>query len=90
MVHASVVMEMRRGPSGEDRALLLIFVTPPAEAERLVRASAVVAQPALASLSLPLLIDQGVGLDEPLPKLWGQSAVVQAPRRPDDTLGGLH
>jgi hypothetical protein len=55
----------------------------------LVRASAVVAQPALASLSLPLLIRAG-GVDEPLPKLREQSAVVQAPRRPDDTLDGLH
>jgi hypothetical protein len=89
MVHASVVMEMRHGPSGEDRALLLIIVTPPAEAERLVRASAVVAQPALAKLSLPLLI-RAWGLDEPLPKLWEQSAVIQAPRRPDDAGGDLH
>jgi len=89
MVHASVVMEMRRGTSGDDRALLLIIVTPPAEAERLVRASAVVAQPALASVSLPLLI-RAWGLEEPLPMLWEQSAVIQAPRRPDDTRSGLH
>ena len=89
LVHASVVMEMRRGPSGDDRALLLIIVTPPAEAERLVRASVVVAQPALASLSLPLLI-RAWGLDEPLPMLWEQCVVIQAPRRPDDTSIGLH
>jgi hypothetical protein len=55
----------------------------------LVRASAVVAQPALAKLSLPLLI-RAWGLDEPLPKLWEQSAVIQAPRRPDDAGGDLH
>jgi hypothetical protein len=89
MVHASVVMEMRRGPSGEDRALLLIIVTPPAEAERLVRASAVVGQPALANLPLPLLI-RAWGLDEPLPTLWEQSAVIQAPRRPEDARVGMH
>jgi hypothetical protein len=89
MVHASVIMEMRRGPSGEDRALLLIIVTPPAEAERLVRASAVVAQPALASLALPLLI-RAWGLDEPLPQFWEQSGVIQAPRRPGHARVGLH
>lgn len=89
MVHASVIMEMRRGPSGADRALLLIIVAPSAEAERLVRASAVVAQPVLPALSLPLLI-RAWGLDEPLPMLWEQSAVIQAPRRPDDSRDDLH
>jgi hypothetical protein len=38
MAHASVVREMRRGPPGEDRMLLLI-VRPPEKAERLVRAN---------------------------------------------------
>ncbi|TAN25073.1 MAG: hypothetical protein EPN31_16170 [Castellaniella sp.] len=57
-------------------------MTPPAEVERLVRASAVAAQPALAALSLPLLIKiKEWGLDKPLPTLWEQSGVVRAPRR---------
>jgi hypothetical protein len=89
MVHASVIMEMRCGPSGADRVLMLIIVTPSAEAERLVRASAVLAQPVLPALSLPLMI-RAWGLDEPLPVLWDQSVMIQAPRRPDGRRDDLH
>jgi SseB protein N-terminal domain len=89
MVHASFVMEMHEGPSWNDRSLLLIIVTEPAEAERLVRASAVAAQPALGFLTLPLAIKDW-GPNEPLPPLWNQSAVIQAPRRPEDSSMGLH
>ena len=88
-VHASVVMEMHRGPNWNDRSLLLIIVTPSAEAERLIRASAVAAQPALSSLALPLLIKH-LGPDEPLPSLWDQSTVIQTPRRPDDSGTEVH
>jgi hypothetical protein len=61
----------------------------PEEGERLVRASAVAAQPALRSLELPLLVKDW-GPDEPPPSLWDRSAVIQAPRRPEDSRTGVH